>query len=118
MADWSDMTNETATLTLTDFVLTRIAEEEALAGAVSRRQRRGWPSTANAAAGAVGHDVGLFILFNNPGRREAQCEALRRIVSQRTCCITPNADQDHCPTLRALALPYADHPDFREEWRA
>lgn len=23
-----------------------------------------------------------------------------------------------CPTLRALALPYVDHPDFREEWRA
>ena len=22
-----------------------------------------------------------------------------------------------CPTLRALALPYADHPDYREEWR-
>lgn len=22
-----------------------------------------------------------------------------------------------CPTLRVLALPYADHPDYREEWR-
>jgi hypothetical protein len=27
--------------------------------------------------------------------------------------------QDSCgwDTLRLLALPYADHPDFREEWR-
>ena len=22
-----------------------------------------------------------------------------------------------CATLRLLALPYADHPDYREEWR-
>lgn len=22
-----------------------------------------------------------------------------------------------CPTLRLLALPYDDHPDYREEWR-
>ena len=22
-----------------------------------------------------------------------------------------------CPTLRLLALPYADHPDYQEEWR-
>jgi hypothetical protein len=22
-----------------------------------------------------------------------------------------------CPTLRVLALPYAEHPDFREEWK-
>lgn len=22
-----------------------------------------------------------------------------------------------CKTLRLLALPYADHPDYREEWR-
>lgn len=22
-----------------------------------------------------------------------------------------------CPTLRLLARPYADHPDYREEWR-
>lgn len=23
-----------------------------------------------------------------------------------------------CPTLRALAMPYAGHPDFRPEWRS
>lgn len=22
-----------------------------------------------------------------------------------------------CPTLRLVAMPYADHPDYREEWR-
>ncbi|WP_225794772.1 DUF6221 family protein [Streptomyces aculeolatus] len=29
-----------------------------------------------------------------------------------TCLYAPP-----CETLRALALPYADHPDYREEWR-
>ncbi|MFJ7269409.1 DUF6221 family protein [Streptomyces sp. NPDC099050] len=29
--------------------------------------------------------------------------------------ITP--DVSECPILRALALPYADHPDYREEWK-
>lgn len=29
--------------------------------------------------------------------------------------ITP--DVSECPILRALALPYADHPDYRDEWR-
>ncbi|MFD3827694.1 DUF6221 family protein [Streptomyces sp. NPDC058621] len=29
--------------------------------------------------------------------------------------ITP--DVSECPILRALALPYADHPDYREDWR-
>lgn len=29
--------------------------------------------------------------------------------------ITP--DVSECPILRALALPYASHPDYRDEWR-
>lgn len=27
------------------------------------------------------------------------------------------ADVNQCPILRALALPYADHPDYQEQWR-
>jgi cytochrome c5 len=30
----------------------------------------------------------------------------------------PNVQQDYpCATLKALALPYADHPDYQEDWR-
>jgi hypothetical protein len=25
-------------------------------------------------------------------------------------------DDEDCPTLRALAMPYADHEDYRTEW--
>jgi Family of unknown function (DUF6221) len=37
------------------------------------------------------------------------------------CCYNNNAEHvtehiDDCPILRALALPFATHPDFRDEW--
>ena len=31
-------------------------------------------------------------------------------------CDNPDAPWP-CPTVRILALPYADHPDYREQWR-
>ncbi|HET6914878.1 MAG TPA: DUF6221 family protein [Acidimicrobiales bacterium] len=30
--------------------------------------------------------------------------------------LTVDVDGWPCPTLRLLALPYADHPDYRQEW--
>lgn len=65
----------------------------------------------------------------------AECEAKRRIIAEHEhdlsgtyddepgcwCC---HQDRDYglipqgwCLTLRALALPYADHADYRDEWR-
>ncbi|WP_181785090.1 DUF6221 family protein [Streptomyces phytophilus] len=42
-----------------------------------------------------------------------------------TATVCRSCEPDHqfpelswpCPTLRTLARPYADHPEFREEWR-
>ena len=68
-----------------------------------------------------------------PARLLAECESKRRIVALHRgqevlgaygsrvvvwngSVWTPTpVDGEH--TLRLLALPYADHPDFREEWR-
>ena len=71
----------------------------------------------------------------------AECEAKRRIIALHQpsggpnyrgteCCARCTAGGEYpaddgytdeqnwpCPTLRALALPYAEHPDYREEWR-
>jgi hypothetical protein len=56
----------------------------------------------------------------------AECEAKRRIVevhaSGGAWCDHCNADRpgdaaDSCPTIQLLALPYADHPDYQQEWR-
>ena len=45
-----------------------------------------------------------------PRPRAAECEAKRRIVENAQ---DPGDDL----FVAILALPYADHPDYREEWR-
>lgn len=101
---------------LVEFLLARIAEDET--------------------------DVAAGVYTGDAHRRiKAECEAKRRIVEEHqpvdysglgmtspgACCIC-GADLGMgdwewvegsfpCATLRALALPYADHPDYRQEWR-
>ena len=112
--------------TLTEFLRARIAEDERRVEFV-----RGFIPDEG--------DQGEYI---NPARVLAECEAKRRIVDLHvgsandpfytghgrlvdTCdvCVNFHADMDcsnepwPCPTLRLLALPYADHPEFRSEWR-
>lgn len=63
-----------------------------------------------------------------PPRILAEVEAKREIVRlhwqrvSRWCevCDIPGDSQgrpEGCTTVRLLALPYADHPDYRPEWR-
>ena len=88
------------TVTLADFLLARIGEDEEWAQSVD------FPS--------------------DPARALADCEARRRIVE--TPPEKPLEDPRwrgyhlgwrhmHDRALRSLALRYADHPDYREEWR-
>lgn len=112
----------TKTQTLAEFLLARIAEDEA----VDRdRNRLGNPPGVRSSAWEAGTK-----------RQLAECEAKRRIVELHP--LVPSDDHDRalgcencvqsfswgpeviggpCDTLRALALPYADHPDYRDEWR-
>ena len=71
----------------------------------------------------------------NPARVLADVEAKRRILAEhavdaglfcRTCFDPGTLDRypDEfsqrrfpCPTLRLLALPFASHPDYRDEWK-
>jgi hypothetical protein len=80
-------------------------------------------------------DTAVFVARNDPGRMLAECEAKRRIVDQYRDAKHWNAaewdngyDDDGREysdaiaetwetATRLLALPYADHPDYREEWR-
>ena len=81
------------------------------------------------------------IARHDPARVLAECEAKRRIVeihpdehgtcfacsdgddggcSDPECCGSgpiPMFKDWPCPTLRWLALPYADHEQYRDEWR-
>lgn len=74
-----------------------------------------------------------------PARVLAECETKRLIIKEHgsdrwdcaVCAEEESFSEDSdgngewyrsakhapCPTLRFLALPYSDHPDYREEWR-
>jgi Family of unknown function (DUF6221) len=122
-------------VTLTEFLLARIAEDEAaaqyaLAHAIRgedfdhqwkwihlyrlKDRQRGWSS---------GHHDGA----PSPARVLAECEAKRRIVRLHDELLEENlakgdasawgADLMHMDVLRLLAMPYADHPDYQQGWR-
>jgi Family of unknown function (DUF6221) len=102
---------ETKALTLAEFLLARIAEDE--------RERF----------------AGISPWLDR--RWRAECEAKRRIVGRAEMILDSwdamhGGDPSMAPypdvnrrerwnaqeTLDDLAQPYADHPDYREEWRA
>lgn len=110
--------SEKQTLTLTDFLLARIDEDEDEAKAAM--------GPANSPMGDDAADEVLWMARNegvaeagiehfarhDPARVLAECEAKRRIVEWYS-----GSDPDDQPVVKLLALPYAGHPDHREEWR-
>lgn len=73
-------------------------------------------------------DVGHIVRWN-PARILAGCKAKRGIIKlharDHECSTYDHHGEvdsctwviDVCSTLQLLALPYADHPDYRQEWR-
>jgi hypothetical protein len=62
------------------------------------------------------------IARHDPKRVLADVDAKRQIIDEHypiDPCDAHDANLSTipCDTLRLLALPYADHPDYREEWR-
>jgi hypothetical protein len=96
----------TETLTLTDFLLARIAATEAEANYVRNVGVSG--PQYGSINGALSHVLDDVL---------AQCKAHRAIV-ERAGEPVAHAGQDLERTfaLRALASIYADHPSFRQEW--
>lgn len=128
-------------MTLTEFLLARIAEDETVARA--GKGDTAWscdPSRANpifaqvvsgdgAVASAMLTTDGEHIARHDPARVLAECEAKRRIVSVRAAIgmrhggTMDEVDAAHAAvqkqrewTWRLLALPYAGHPDYLAEW--
>lgn len=111
-------------MTLTEFLLARITEDE----------RDGWEVHVQGCPSV--RDTPFPCECNYPARVLAECEVKRRIVElhqgSHSCS---DGDEPHaywpfpgavggngrdlleCPTVRALALPYADHPEFQKAWR-
>lgn len=111
-------------MTLTDFLLARIAED----GGVARwAQSDAWSE----AAGIHGFEDPwpshlAFAEHITPARVLAECEAKRQLVEglrglvdydRDKFIVGPGVEAVASETCRLLALPYADHPDYREEWK-
>lgn len=103
-------------MTLTDFLLARIAEDEAFARKAERDSVVWAPGDAG-----VCDEQGSHVGYP-PGRVLAECNAKRRIVAKVQRELDADIHNDRAThlmydTLELLALPFADHPDYREEWR-
>jgi hypothetical protein len=129
------MEQTTEALTLTDFLLARFAEDEAAVRAIEN----GFDSDPRAREHQCAEDRGLewinpsiewsdsYRLTIPSARILAECEAKRRIVEDwqerhglTAQYRTTEAEQRELGALTAMcrvASVYADHPDYREEWR-
>jgi len=124
----------TVTQTLTEFLLARIAEDEV---AVRRAtdfpysiQSTPWGKTFDIVADAPDSRADHWLTVD-PARVLAECEAKRRIVLaardlERGMELTSYLGEEpesaaaanaYEFVLRELATIYADHPDYRDEWR-
>ena len=135
-------------MTLTEFLLARIAEDEAGAQAAATYSAE-WAvadefneTVLLAASDEYGHtfdstygQIAPHIARHDPVRVLAECEAKRRIVGLmgyvreswengtrgRGRVMWPDVNRRekmHALTiLENLATVYADHPDYRDEWR-
>ena len=117
---------ESSKPTITEFLLARISEDEAVATA-ERDDTEGWGNP---------YSTGAAINFENrfdPARVLAECKAKLAIIAAgitawsdgtvtETGCDVAYGEGQYCTTydaaLRALASVYADHPDYDPEWAA
>jgi len=104
---------------LADFLLARIAEDEMQAQAVGNDA---WLYDGFGCRAMARPDTKLEYADRwMPSRVLAECEAKRQIV-ERAAGLSEMIEPPTTLTLRddvlkLLALPYADHPDYRKEWR-
>lgn len=120
-------------MTITEFLMARIAEDEALATSVRSAQLKDvadglykaesvepslalWSSDGN---------FGQPALYADPARTLAECEAKRVIVTVayelESFDFSNDGSYAHVARhqnaiLRVLAAVYADHPDYQQEW--
>ena len=116
---------------LAEFLLARIAEDEAVAADANVDSAKWWVDGPGERSGHwwiygtgqkfAERSTADHIARHDPARVLAECEAKRRIV-ERASHDYRKYDGERIVelagyTLRNLALPYADHPDYDEAWR-
>ena len=108
---------------LTEFLLSRIAEDEAVAREYDEFLTQREADLAEMAARGAMPGIIVFRFTErggpgDPARVLATCAAYRTIV-ERCGGVGVGYPSHHLAqgALRALASAYADHPDYREGWR-
>ena len=117
---------------LATFLLARIAEDEAVARAASEFGNSSWqPGEAHRWKLNDQDDLPMteaesaHIARHDPARVLAECAAKRALVERDARQVSyvfagpgePPTREEGTDTLRLLALPYADHPDYQEDWK-
>ena len=120
------MSNDTHTATITEFLLSRIAEDEAVAEQVSN-----WDSHLAHELDGFSANAQRFARHVTPARVLAQCKATRAIVESHASfkadagnversaldrLVSGGAAAGADTILSALAAVYVGHEDYRDEW--
>jgi len=116
-------------MTLRDFILSRVAEDEAVARAVIARYA---PDAVTMTREDPWPEEAAFTARYDPTRVLAECEAKRRVVEEYDQAVfddkaVPHGDNEagwvadavllHSRLmLRIHAATYADHSHYRDEW--
>lgn len=107
-------------MTLTEFLLARIAEDEAQAGGMLET---GYQPPAHSPDDRPEFVPDFYDPPTDSDRRFVarvlvECAAKRRIVGLRDSWPQQSdRDEDSDPILRTMATVYADHPDYDQSWR-
>lgn len=109
-------------MTIVEFLTARYAEEEQAARAADEYSRR--------VSGPDRPDAGMQLNMDLPALIVDERRVLREVAAKRLViemhpavdgrcegCGIELENPTGCLTLRALALPYAEHPDFDPAWR-
>lgn len=103
--------------TLTDFLLARIAEDEAVAKGVQEYANERYGSEVEGELARMNLESDDAWITVGVARVLAECKAKRAIVDRHSQCDDVSfGDASTCPDMCALAQPYADHPDFESGW--
>lgn len=112
-------------MTIVEFLLARIAADEAVAQAINLPALGGWETAEgwDDASGGTGR------VESSVPRALAECAAKRAIVTEHeTVPVVPGSSDTTCagcggafngrpcPTLAHLAAVYSTHPDYQTEW--
>ena len=102
----------TGTLTITDFLLARLAKDE------ERAQRVIWLNTYYGQGGLSKEWSYIYSSYGIDGQRDlAECKAKRAIVEECEWSMLNDKDSSTAEWIAAhLATVYASHPDYDPEW--